>query len=583
MAAAGAGGSFPLSVVISVVDKITSPLKGITSAIGRVGGSLKGLGDRSGLSVLTNSFSKVGSAASKLGSTVMGAGKAVLGLAASFGVSAGAGYAAAQAYADATGAIGDLAERTGASRERIQELGFAAQLSGSSAEALGGALQKMNITIGNAKGGSKELQQMFKGLDISFKNANGSAKSTDEIFDTVVNRISRIKDPALQAKAAVTIFGKSATELLPLLKGGTKGIAEMAAEARRLGVVIDDDGVRAGEEFGDVLDKMKYSFKGVGNTIGAALIPQLSSLATQLTETIVKYLPDIKAFAQEFAKNLPGYIEKTVKGFQDFYEAMKPVGNGITWLIDNFGGVKVVLTTFAVLVAATIIPPLYGLATALYAVGAALLATPIGWFIAGAAAIAAVAFVIYKNWDQFSQFFVDKFERVQAAFKDGFIKGIWNAWKEFNPVTLIMDSLNELVMYVTGIDIGAMLKSKVVGLLPGGGDDEDSGPSNDIGSTIKSKIVGLLPGGDDDASSASRPSEIINEKTINRYADNPAPDQNYTAIPEGGPIAAGLSSAKAAITVDFKNLPTGASVETKATSGAEIKTNQGYSMMPIQQ
>lgn len=542
MAAAGAGGSFPLSVVISVVDKITAPLKGITSSIGRVAGSLKGLGDRSGFSILTNAFGKVGSAATGLWNTVKGVGKSFATLAASMGLSAGAAYAAAQSYADATGAIGDLAERTGASRERIQELGYAAQLTGSSAEALGGALQKMNITIGNAKGGSKELKEMFKGLDISFKNANGSAKSTDEIFDTIVNRISRIKDPALQAKAAVTIFGKSATELLPLLKGGTKGIAEMSAEARRLGVVIDENGIRAGEEFGDVLDRMKASFRGVGNTIGAALVPQLSGLSTQLTETIVKYMPQIKAFAEQFAKNLPGYIEKTVQGFKDLHAALKPIGNAIGYLVDTFGGVKVVLTTFAVVLAATVIPPLYGLATALYAVGAALMATPIGWFIAGAAAIAAAAFLIYKNWDQFASFFTDKFDKVKSAFKDGFVKGLWNAWKEFNPVSLIIDSINGLVKFITGVDIGGMIKSKVSGLLPGGG-------------------------GDSDPSGVNQPL---------------APDQNYTAVPEGGPIAAGLASAKAAITVDFKNMPTGASVETKATSGANIKTNQGYSMMPIQ-
>ena len=72
---------------------------------------------------------------------------------------------------------------------------------------------------------------------------------------------------------------------------------------------------------------------------------------------------------------------------------------------------------------------------------------------------------------------------------------------------------------------------------------------------------------------------MVRESMITRYAENPAPDQNYTAVPEGGPIAAGLSNAKAAITVDFKNMPQGASVETQATPGANIKTNQGYSMM----
>ncbi|MEG0064705.1 MAG: hypothetical protein RR740_08895 [Pseudomonas sp.] len=543
MAAAGAGGSFPLSVVISVVDKITSPLKGITSAIGRVGGSLKGLGDRSGFSVLTNAFSKVGSAAKGLGNTVIGIGKAFTGLAASMGLSVGAAYAAAQAYADATGAIGDLAERTGASRERIQELGYAAQLTGSSAEALGGALQKMNITIGNAKGGSKELKEMFKGLDISFKNANGSAKSTDEIFDTVVNRISRIKDPALQAKAAVTIFGKSATELLPLLKGGTKGLAEMSAEARRLGVVIDESGVRAGEEFGDVLDKMKYSFKGVGNVIGTALVPTLSDLATQLTETIVKYLPKIKEFAQEFAKNLPGYIEIAKNKVVELWEKLKPFGDRLMWLSENIGIFKTAAIIFATVVGVQLVTSIVTLAAAFSSLGIAISLTPIGWFLLAGAAIVAVAVMIYKNWDQFASFFTEKFDKVKSAFADGFVKGLWNAWKEFNPVTLIIESINGLVKFITGVDIGGMIKSKVAGLLPGGG------------------------GEDDPSATANRPL---------------GPDQNYTAVPEGGPIAAGLASAKAAITVDFKNLPTGASVDTKATTGADVKTNMGYSMMPIQ-
>jgi hypothetical protein len=528
--------------VVSVVDKITAPLKGITAAVSRVGGSIKGLSDRSGLSVLTNAFSKVGTSVAGLGRAVAGVGKSMLGIAASLGLSGGAAYAAAQAYADATGAIGDLAERTGASRERIQELGYAAQLSGSSAETLGGAIQKMNLVIGQAKSGSKELKEMFAGLQISFKNANGEAKSTDEIFDTVVNRISRIKDPALQAKAAVTIFGKSATELLPLLKGGTKGIAEMAAEARRLGVVIDENGVRAGEEFGDVLDKLKYAFKGVGNTIGSALVPQLSMLATQLTDTIVKYRPQIQAFAEEFAKNLPRYLEEAGAALKELWEALKPIGSAIKSLSDSMGTIKLALSVFVGYVTAAVLPALISVTTALWGLAAAFVATPIGLFIASAVALAGVAVLIYKNWDNFASFFTEKFDAVKSAFKTGLVDGLIEVWQQFNPVGFILDSLNSLVKFITGIDLGSMIKSKVSDLLPGSG-------------------------GDSDPSAVNQPI---------------GPDQNYTAVPEGGPIAAGLASAKAAITVDFKNLPTGASVDTQATSGANIKTNQGYSMMPIQ-
>lgn len=548
MASGAAGRSFPLSVVIEAVDKITSPLRKITSSITGVGakvaglgGSIRDLSDKSGLPILTNAFANVGKSAFGLAKTVAGIG---VGVVAAAGVGVAALVPFAEKFADATGAIGDLAERTGASRERIQELGYAAQLSGSSAETLAGALQKMNIVIGEAKGGSKELQQMFRGLNISFKNASGTAKSTDEIFDMMVNRISRIKDPALQAKAAITIFGKSATELLPLLKGGTAGLAETTAEARRLGVVLSEQAVNGGEAFGDVLDKLKYALTGVGNTIGTALAPTLSQLGTALTDSIVKYRPEIEKFAKSFADNLPDYIEKARQAVVDFRDGLEPVSKALGWVSDNLGLGNAALGLFAVTIAAIVIPPVVALTGALFTLGAAMLATPIGWFIIAGAALAAIAYTIYKNWDSFASFFTERFEKVRKAFKSGIIDGIVEMWKQFNPAGLIIDSINSVIKFITGIDIAALVKGKVSGLFK---------------------------------STEPQPDPVRPIGVLTREAN---PDPEYSAVPEGGRIASGLQAAKAAITVDFKNLPQGTQVDSQTSSGANIKTNQGYSMMP---
>lgn len=518
MAENGGGKSFPLSVVITAVDKITGPLKKISDNISGAGKKISGFGtsltrlsDRSGLPVLASAFGRVGSAVGALTKRValMGAGVVT---AAAAGVAALIPFA--KAFADTTGAIGDAAERTGASRERIQELGYAAQLTGSSAETLNGALQKMNLTIGAAKGGSKELKEMFQGLQISFKNANGTAKTTDELFDTIVNRISRIKDPALQAKAAVAIFGKSATELLPLLRGGTKGLAEMTAEARRLGLVIPESGVAVGEEFGDTLDKLSFALKGVGNTIGVAVTPALNKLANQLIETIVKYRPQIEAFALAFADNLPHYIDQASDALGQLWAALKPVGESIIWLSDHFGAVSIGLTAIGVGITASLLPPLIALTTALYGVAAAFLATPFGWVAAGIAGLVAGAVLIYNKWDSIAQFFKDTFKSIGDSFQ----------W---------------LVNLIGGAQIGQDI--------------------NDQLNQVK------LPG---DRFMGGR---------------GPVPNPEYTSVPEGGPIAAGLANAKAAITVDFKNLPQGTSVDTAASPGAQIKTNQGYSMMRMDQ
>jgi len=535
--AASAGRSYPLSVIISAVDKITGPIKRMTSSLGGLGSKVQGvgktlnnLGDRAGIPMLARSFGQVSSAAGALASRVGAIGKRIAATAA---IGIAATGALANAYADTTGAIGDLANRTGASRERIQELGYAAKLSGSSSEALASALQKMNVNIGAAKGGSTALKDIFDGLQVSFENTNGTAKSTDEIFNQIVNRLSRIKDPALQAKAAVTIFGKSATELLPLLQGGTKGLAEMSAEARKLGVVIADKAVREGEEFGDVLDRLKASVTGAGYTIGAALTPALTDLATQLTETIVKYRPEIKKFALEFAGNLPTYIKDARKALADVGDTLSGLAKGVKWCTDNFGLMKTILYGLATVITASVIAPVITLTTAVWGLGAALLATPIGWFIAAVAGLAAMALIVYKNWDNIGAFFTDKFNAVKEAFDKGIIQGLWSLWKEFNPVTLILESINGLVKYLTGVDIGSIIKSKLAGVVPGFGD---------------------APAG---------------------------PDPTYTALPQGGAAATAVNNAKAAITVDFRNMPQGTDVSTNASRGAGVSVNQGYSMMPI--
>lgn len=539
MATGGAGRSYPLSVIVEAVDKITGPLRRISGSVSSVGskisnmtGRIRGLSDRAGIPVLTNAVGNVGRASMGLGRAVAGVGKTLLGLTAAAGLSAAGMVAAAQKYADAAGAIGDLSEVTGVSRERIQELSYAATKSGSSAEAIDAAFRKMTITIGAAAKGDKALTEMFDGLNISLKNTNGTMKSSDELFDLFVNRISRIKNPALQAEAATRIFGKSSLELLPLLRSGAAGIDELATEARRLGVVMSDSAVRDGEAFGDVLDDLKFSMQGVFNVVGGQLIPVLSRLGQQLVETIVKYRPQIEAFAAAFAANLPGYIEQARTGLARLWDVLQPLGSAIVTISDNIGTLNAVLIAIGTYMTVSLVGAVLNLALALKGLGLAISLTPIGWFLAGIAAIAAGAILIYRNWDQFSSFFTEKFEAVRKAFKTGIIDGLFTLWKEFNPVGFIMDSFNSLIKFFTGFDLGAMIKSKI----PGMGGPEDA-PVN--------------------------------------------PSRNYTAIPEGGPIAAGLANAKAAITVDFKNLPAGAQVDTSASPGSSIKTQQGYSMMGI--
>lgn len=575
---------YSLSLIIKAVDRVTAPLRGIFGKVKAASAGITGALDRVGLPVFTNSLKGVGGAIGGVGNAVASSTKRLLGLGATLGITGAALNLFFQGFADATGAIGDTAERTGISRERFQELGFAAKLTGSSAETLGGALQKMQINVGAATAGSKELKEMFKGLGINIKDASGKLKSSDALFDTFVDRISKIKDPSLQAQAAVKIFGKSATELLPLIRGGSAGLKEMSDEARRLGLVISDDAVREGEAFGDTLDTIYAALTGVGNSIGSALIPQLNKLGAQLIETIVKYRPQIEAFATSFAKDLPGNIEKVTGFLGDLYEGVQPVIDVFQSLSDTFGSANLIFTALGLYIGGGLLMAVLNLAVALKGLGVAITLTPVGWLLAAVVAIAGAAYIVYKNWDAIAKFFEEKWSRVKAAFSDGIINGIVKVWQEYNPVKLMMEAFNGLIKYLTGWDLGAILSGKIteaVSAIKDGLPDWAKKLLGIDGATVTIKqdgtevTVGKDGAPETNTGSSSEPSlSATGTAAANTDLGRRAAQIGRDAAQQIAPPPQAVR-----VQVDLNNVPAGSKVKTEGSQGATFDTDIGYSMM----
>jgi len=225
--------------------------------------------------------------------------------AAGVGALATAGMAAGVAVAAAVNHLIDMADRldelssqTGMSAEELQQLGFAAKLSGSSLEEVASATNKMQKAL-------IEGNTVFERLGLSA--AKLKAESPDQAFRDVAEAIRQLPTAAQQSAAAMEAFGKAGAALLPTINAG---LDEAAAKARELGIVLSGADVKAAADLKDQTDTLAMAWEGVINQFGAAVVSSgaMQPVIAELTKT----LGELSQWTTDHRSDIAGFF--TVMG-----------------------------------------------------------------------------------------------------------------------------------------------------------------------------------------------------------------------------------------------------------------------------
>ena len=192
--------------------------------------------------------------------------------------------------------IADMAKRANTTTESLQELRFAVTQNGGSVRDADDALvrlnRRMSLFVSTGAGPGKLA---FERLGISVQDANGNIRDSSDVFDEIAGKLADMKDSSEQAALASSAFGEDAgPRLVPLLKQGEDGIRAAREEARRLGIVLQDDAVQAAAE-------ASAKFRALGETISAQFTSALIAAApaiTTLVEGMSNSLPTIIAWIQ---------------------------------------------------------------------------------------------------------------------------------------------------------------------------------------------------------------------------------------------------------------------------------------------
>ena len=189
--------------------------------------------------------------------------------------------------------IADKAAQTGLSGSFLQQLGYAADQSGVSAETLTKAISKLTVVVGQAANGSSTAADGFSDLGISIKELQ--SLTPEQQFLRVAEQIGKIPDAAGRAAAAVKIFGKSGVEMTTLFSGGLNDINALMKEAAALGIGIDAEGLAKIAAADDAIQQMKASFGGLLDQVAVGLAPAFSAVAAEVTALVP---PVTELFAQ---------------------------------------------------------------------------------------------------------------------------------------------------------------------------------------------------------------------------------------------------------------------------------------------
>ena len=226
--------------------------------------------------------------------------------------------------------INTLSKTTGLSTETLQEYQYMANLVDVDLNTVTGSLTKLTRNMSSARDGSGAAAEAFEALGISITDANGDLRDNEEVFKEVIDALGSIENETERDAVAMSIFGKSAQELNPMIIAGSDALDAFAQEAHDVGYVMDQETLDSLNGLNNVFDRMKLAGEAVTNQFGAALAPTLSDLG----DTIMTVLNDVdmdSVFQQiadimgELGEVIADMLPTLIELFHSSFDILKPI------------------------------------------------------------------------------------------------------------------------------------------------------------------------------------------------------------------------------------------------------------------
>jgi len=252
----------------------------------------------------------------RLGSVVATAGKVGTAMIAGTAAAVTGVVALASKTAEAGDRVDKMSQSLGLSRSAFQEWDYILSQSGMSIDSMGTGMRGLTEMMTSE---SKKSKEALSKLGLSFDEI--SSMSQEQAFEKVVSAMQEMEAGAEKSALAVDIFGRSGTNMLPLLNSAAGSVENLKNQAHELGMVMSDDAVDGAVAFTDGMDTIKRALGGAFNSIMSSVMPIINNLI----DLIIKNMPLIQGLIQKLAPVISNLLSRLLPPLVDLAQKLLPI------------------------------------------------------------------------------------------------------------------------------------------------------------------------------------------------------------------------------------------------------------------
>jgi len=342
------------------------------------------------LTAQSSKMGQVSAATKELGDNFTRAGQAMMGLSKAAAVVVGALGALTYKSAALADDLNTMSKKYGIATDELQMYALTAELVDVPVETMVRSHTKLTRAMNTASKGTGDAADAFKALGVEILDSNGQLRDSSDVFNETIQALGTIENETQRDAYALTLFGRSAADLNPLIEdmGETYVmVAQMFADNDMQ--LLDQETLDRANRFKDELDKIKatglLAFQTLGSQIASYLLPVMEKVSAAIGK-IAAWLSKLNPAVLTLIGAIAGIIALIAPALL--------LAGKIAFAISSITGLLATMGTTIGAVTTAILP----------------------WIAAIAAAIA-LGVLLYKNWDKIKQAAIELWNKLKEAFE----------------------------------------------------------------------------------------------------------------------------------------------------------------------